>query len=540
MLFNTPKTALFLFFFVLAAASHAQPPARPVPANWHLLHPATDSVQGVSAEKAHAQWLQGRTAVPVIVAVIDSGIDTDHEDLKDVLWVNPKEIPGNQRDDDGNGYVDDIHGWNFIGGKDGRNVNEDTYELTREYIRLSARFGKTAEGQVAKRDKKDFEEFKQIGKKYLQLKEKNEEKYNTFKNLYLSTRASTDSLKAFLKTDTLTQEKLAGVQSADPVIVFGKNLLTHLMQNIGGSYPSIDAVLDDLKEYYNYYRVIVEHGYNATFDSREIVGDDISNLKERHYGNSDVKGPDPMHGTHVAGIIAANRQNNLGINGIAAHVQIMAVRAVPNGDERDKDVANAIYYAVDNGAQIINMSFGKSYSPQKEAVDRAVQYAERKGVLLVHAAGNDGDNTDEKKNYPSRFYANGKAAANWIEVGASGWYAGPALAAEFSNYGKKSVDLFAPGVAIYSTVPGNRYNESQGTSMAAPVVSGVAAVLKSYFPDLTAVQLREIILQSARNLGHVRTTRPGSDKQVSFGELSTTGGIVDLFEALEYAKRTNP
>lgn len=522
---------LVLLAFAFPGAAQQRPAA--VPPNWHLLDPATDSVQGVRVEKSYLQLLPGRPSVPVIVAVIDSGIDTDHEDLKDVLWVNPKEISGNGLDDDANGYVDDIHGWNFIGGKDGQNVNEDTYELTREYIRLSARFGTQGETNAARRDKKNYEEFKKIEKKYLQLKEKNEEKYATFKNLYLNTKSSVDTLKAFLKTDTLTEEALAGVQSADPAILFGKNLLSHLLRSLPGNYPTVDALVDELKEYYNHYRVIVEYGYNPDFDSRKIVGDNINNLKERGYGNNDVKGPDPLHGTHVAGIIAANRTNNLGIKGIADNVKIMAIRAVPNGDERDKDVANAIYYAVDNGAQIINMSFGKSYSPQKEAVDRAVLHAEKKGVLLVHAAGNDGDNTDEKKNFPSRFYANGREAGNWLEVGASSWN-GAALAADFSNFGKKNVDLFAPGVDIYSTVPGSRYETSQGTSMAAPVVSGVAAVLKSYFPELTAAALREAILNSARYMGNVRTAMPGSDKQVPFSDLSATGGIVDLFQALQY------
>lgn len=520
---------------VLAMSAFAQTRPASVPTNWFLLDPATDSVQGMSVEKAYAELLRGKKSVPVIVAVIDSGVDINHEDLKEVIWINPKEIPGNGVDDDANGYPDDVHGWNFIGGKDGRNVNEDTYELTREYIRLSQQFGGKTETAVAKKDREAFQDFKKIETKFEKLREKNTEKYNTFKNLYINLQYSIDTLKAFLKTDTLTRDNVSGVQSANPTILFSKGLITNLLDNLENEYTSIEQVMAELKEAYDYYRVIVEYGYNTEFNSREIVGDNPNNPTERHYGNADVTGPDAMHGTHVAGIIAAKRNNNIGINGIADNVRIMPIRAVPNGDERDKDVANAIYYAVDNGAQIINMSFGKSFSPQKELVDKAVQYAERKGVLLVHAAGNDGEDIDVEKNFPTRFYLNGKEASNWIEVGASSWGSGENLVAAFSNYGKKSVDLFSPGVGIYSTVPGSKYEDAQGTSMAAPAVAGVAAVLKSYFPHLTASQIKDCIAGSVDYLGDLMVLSPGSSKRVKLRELSKSGGIINTVAAIEYA-----
>jgi subtilisin family serine protease len=302
-----------------------------------------------------------------------------------------------------------------------------------------------------------------------------------------------------------------------------------------GDDADLEEYLKELKEAVDYYGVIVNYGYNENFDSREIVGDNISNLQEKNYGNNDVKGPDSNHGTHVAGIIAADRNNNLGIKGIADNVKIMVVRAVPNGDERDKDVANAIIYAVDNGAKIINMSFGKSFSPQKEAVDKAVRYAEQKGVLLVHAAGNDSEDIDVNKNYPSKFYLDGKEAKNWIEVGASSAGSDEDLVGSFSNYGRKMVSLFAPGVEIYSTVPDNKYKNNDGTSMASPATAGVAALLMSYFPELTALQVKDILMKSSRKFDNLKVQKPGGGK-VDFNQLSASGGLVNAYEAVKMAK----
>jgi cell wall-associated protease len=285
----------------------------------------------------------------------------------------------------------------------------------------------------------------------------------------------------------------------------------------------------------------VEYGYNTEFNSRTIVGDDPNNLSEKGYGNNDVVGPDPKHGTHVAGIIGANRKNDLGVKGIADNVKIMSVRAVPNGDERDKDVANAIIYAVDNGAQVINMSFGKSFSPQKQYVDKAVQYAESKGVLLIHAAGNDGRDLDKDFNFPNRKVGKEKEARTWIEVGASSWGADQNFVGSFSNYGKKSVDVFAPGVQIFSTTPDNTYTDLQGTSMACPATAGVAAMLLSYFPDLTPLQVKEILRQSTRKFDGLKVNKPGSiGEEVQFRELSSSGGLINAYEAVKLAMTYKP
>jgi cell wall-associated protease len=521
--------------FILALAS-AQPAEKEIPKNWFLLDPENDSLQGVSAERTYETLLKGQPSKTVLVAVIDSGIDIDHEDLKSVIWVNEKEIAGNGVDDDKNGYVDDVHGWNFIGGKNG-NVNADTYELTREYMRLSKKYDTADSLKNRKKAKTEYAAYLKLKDKYQKLKVKNEQQYKFYSGIYNYTKASLDTLKQHFKAEKLVPEEVRQLTSSRPSLLFAKSIITRVYASAGDD-ALLEEYLRQVKEGVDYFEVIVKYGYNTEFDSRQIVGDNYSNLFEKGYGNNDVKGPDPLHGTHVAGIIAADRANDLGIKGIADNVKIMVVRAVPNGDERDKDVANAILYAVDNGAKIINMSFGKSFSPEKEVVDRAVKYAEQKGVLLIHAAGNEGDDIDVEKNFPTKKYLNGKEAKNWIEVGASAWGSGEDFVGSFSNYGKKGVSLFAPGVQIYSTTPGNTYKNEDGTSMASPSTAGVAALLMSYFPELTAIEVKSILEKSTRKFDNLKVQKPGSKELVSFSELSSSGGLVNSYEAVKMAKES--
>lgn len=522
-----------IFFLALSIPGFSQTTTEAIPDDWWLLDPEKDSVQGVSAERSYATLLKGQPSRTVVVAVIDSGVDIDHEDLKNVIWKNTNEIAGNGIDDDKNGYVDDVYGWNFIGGKNG-NVNADTYELTREYIRLKAKYETLDENRVPKKQKAEFESYLKIKDKYEKLKAKNEQQYKLYSNIYRSFSYSMDTLKALMGVDTIRAEDVRKFETTEPSLLFAKGFLLNMFKNMGED-GNLNEYLAELKEGVDYYEVIVKYGYNETFDSRTIVGDDITNLNERHYGNNDVKGPDPTHGTHVSGIIAADRKNNIGIKGIADNVQIMVVRAVPNGDERDKDVANAIFYAVDNGAHIINMSFGKSFSPQKEIVDKAVRYAEQKGVLLIHAAGNDAEDADVEPSYPSRFYQDGKEAKNWLEVGASAWGSNADFVGSFSNYGKKVVSVFAPGVEIYSTVPGSKYKNESGTSMASPATAGVAALVMSYFPELTATQVKDILMKSSRKFDNLKVQKPGGG-MVEFSQLSISGGLVNAFEAIKLAQ----
>jgi len=504
------------------------------PKDWFLRDPEGDSLQGISLEKTYNTFLKGQPSRTIIVAVIDSGIDIDHEDLKDVIWTNPNEIAGNGIDDDKNGYIDDIHGWNFIGGKNG-NVNEDTDELTREYVRLKKQFEGIDEKKISKKQRPEYEEYQKLKTRFEKLVATNTEQYQLYYNLYQNVSQSVDTLKSLLKVDELSPELVEQFESSEPNLLFAKGFVLNIFRNIGAD-NSLEEFLAELKEAADHFGRIVTYGYNEDFDPRAIVGDDANNPYEKGYGNNDVKGPDPMHGTHVAGIIGANRKNEIGIKGIADNVKIMSVRAVPNGDERDKDVANAILYAVDNGAHIINMSFGKSTSPLKDVVDRAVKHAEKKGVLLIHAAGNDADDIDVKKDFPNRYYADGTEAKNWIEVGASSWGADKNFVGSFSNYGKKSVDLFAPGVEIYSTLPDNKYKDLNGTSMASPVTAGVAALLMSYFPEFSALEVKDIIRQSTRKFDNLRITTPGGKGEIEFSAMSSTGGLINVYQAVKLAQ----
>jgi cell wall-associated protease len=368
----------------------------------------------------------------------------------------------------------------------------------------------------------EYEYFKKVEEQYNE--EKNETQtylkaYKQFNELYMP---ASQTAKHYLKKKTLSKEDIESLPESNDSLAQAKRILLYLGQ------LGVDE--DRLKEGLKQLETKLNYQLNLAFDPRSTVGDDPANLTEKGYGNPDVRGPDADHGTHVAGIIGANRNNNLGIMGVADNVILMPVRVVPDGDERDKDVANGIRYAVDNGAKIINMSFGKSFSPNREIVDQAIRYAASKGVLLVHAAGNDGENLDKEDNFPTNKFAK---VNTWIEVGAS--TAEENLAASFSNYGKQSVDLFAPGRAIYATVPDNKYANHDGTSMAAPVVSGVAALVWSYYPQLSAEQVKEVLLKSAVRYTDLKVGLPGGEEKIAFGELSKTGAIVNAYEAVKLA-----
>ncbi len=500
-------------------------------AQWYLRDPQQDKTPGVGATRTYAELLKGRVPTAVVVAVIDSGIDTAHVDLKPVLWRNPREIPGNGIDDDKNGYIDDVHGWNFLGGKDGRNISVETLEVTRVVAKLAPRFQGKTSAQVKAADKADYATYLRAKKAYDAKRQELTEQVQQIDQMSGPMTQIFSMLKSQLgveRIDTaLMRQMVAKSPQMAPIYQF--------MKESGAA--DTDAFVAELTNGTKELRDQLEYGLNTKFNARaDIVKDNPDDVTQRYYGNADVTGPDALHGTHVAGIIAAVRDNNLGVQGIAgAPVRVMSVRTVPNGDERDKDVANAIRYAVDNGAQIINMSFGKEFSPQRAAVEAAYKYAEAKGVLLVHAAGNEDDNLDVVPHYPAAFYLNGAVPNNLLTVGASGPTDDENLPANFSNYSKRQVDVFAPGVGIYSTLPGSKYGPESGTSMAAPVTAGVAAVLKSYFPSLTAADLKRIIRQSAQ-VHHTQVLVPGGDgKKADFATLSATGGIVDLYAAVQLA-----
>lgn len=503
------------------------------PKQWFHLDPKNDSALGISTERTYAELLKNRKATPVVVAVIDGGIDSTHEDLKRVLWMNTKEIPGNGIDDDKNGYVDDIHGWNFIGGKDGRNVQYETAEVTRQYIKLKARYADKNRASLKPAQQKEYDQYLRYKTEVEKKRAEYREQYESISRFNQQFETVVASLKKALNTTKLDTATLRNPGTMDLLVRKQATFLNDMLASQG--YGDAADIQNELKSALEDLKARADYAYNPDFNARSVVGDNPEDTNDTHYGNPDITGPNARHGTHVAGIIGADRTNNLGVLGVADQVKIMAIRAVPDGDERDKDVANAIRYAVNNGAQIINMSFGKDYSPQQKVVEDAIRYALSKGVLLVHAAGNDSKLLDTTASYPASAFIDGSVIPNMITVGATTYKNDKTLVAPFSNYGRKTVDVFAPGMGIYSTVPGSQYESLSGTSMAAPVVTGVAAVLKSYFPKLTYADLKRIIEQSA-TVNHIQVTRPESEDMVNFTELSKTGAIVNLYEAVKMAQ----
>jgi subtilisin family serine protease len=451
--FKNRLTLLFVAFYTL---SFAQPVEGTL--NWY-----NQEDQGMYTEKAY-KYLKKKKSQTVIVGVIDSGVDIEHEDLKGQIWTNTEEIPDNGIDDDNNGYVDDVHGWNFLGNADGEHVDAARLEMTRILAKLQDKY----EGIDPNSIQQD-EEYKL----YLQVKE--------------DVAASRAQWEQYME------------------------------------------MLDQLPpDYQDYIKSQMDFNLNVDFDDRALIGDDPDDFSDVNYGNNDVEGPDALHGTHVSGIIGALRGNGLGGDGVAENVKIMVLRAVPNGDEFDKDIALAVRYAVDNGAMVINMSFGKAYSPHQKEVYEAFKYADSKGVLLIHAAGNDAKDIDVEPNYPTSMYSfQTEPLDHFVTIGASTKNKGAEIVASFSNFGAKGVDVFAPGLAIYNTVPQSEYKDLQGTSMAAPMVAGAAAMLKSYFPKLSMKEIKEVMYSTSVKYPKVE----------GFASKSVTGGVINIYQAAKVCKK---
>jgi cell wall-associated protease len=516
---------------------------------WQLLDYQQDSVYGASVNRAYKELLKGKTSHPVVVAVIDEGVDISQEDLQEHIWTNQKEIPGNGIDDDHNGYADDVHGWNFLGGKDGRNIYATNSEADREYWRLAPQYA-GMDSVTAMKDTAGWVYFQKVKKEHvMDSVMRNRDLYSLMAGRIRVLEKDDSILKRALPGKALTYNDVMAFQPqpADSQSVAVKKSMVEFYTH--NSQSARQWPLDSIIHVATAYMLTLKRNQDlfAKVQSdpwalrKDIVGDNPFDIHDRNYGNNLVGDEFADHGTHCSGIISAIRGNGLGMDGVADNVQIMPVRAVNTlhyGDEMDKDIALAIRYAVDNGAQIISMSFGKDLSPQKKWVDEAIAYADKKGVLLVHAAGNDHVNIDTAANFPNPVYLDSQGrAGNIITVGSMSIDTGMTLPSTFSNYGHKSVDLFAPGSDVYSTIPGNKYEEMSGTSMATPVVAGIAALLLEYYPKLTAAQVKDILLKSVTSLHGKLVYRPGTKAPVDFGELCVSGGVVNAYNALLLAEK---
>jgi len=540
---------LLITLFIAPFYQSAQAQTLSKAQTWQLLDYSRDSVYGTSVNRAYDELLKGKKSHQVIVAVIDAGVDITQEDLQGHIWTNKKEIPNNQIDDDKNGYVDDVHGWNFLGGKDGRNIYATNSEADREYARLLPEFAGTDAAQAAKM--KDYAYFKSVKKEHIKDSLGRSVDYTWQIKGLVNLFSKTDSLvkKQTGKAATYKTDLTAFTSKDSAEMKMKKNVMAVYMRPpFKGSNISVDSMV-------SYFRSMMAEQqedrklYNQVSSTdplalrRDIVKDNPFDINDRDYGNNEVGDKYADHGTHCSCIITADRNNAIGMKGIADNVLILPVRAVNTlhyGDEMDKDIALAIRYAVDNGARIISMSFGKDLSPQKKWVDEAVKYADKKGVLLVHAAGNDSKNIDTSAFFPTPYYLDGKGTAkNFINVGAMTSDTGLRLTADYSNYGQKNVDLFAQGDMIYSCIPGNKYEFKSGTSMATPEVAGVAALILEYYPKLTARQVKDIILRSVTPLKGKMVYKPGTKEKVDFATLSVTGGVLNAYNALQLAEKVS-
>ncbi|HZY38779.1 MAG TPA: S8 family serine peptidase [Mucilaginibacter sp.] len=521
---------LFISLSALAQQLPAPPPNPPK--NWHEMDLKTDGYFGVSLKQAY-EFLKGKKSRTVVITTMDSGIDTSQKDLAPVLWVNPKEKAGKDNKDS---YVGDVHGWDFLGGKDGKVDNAETEEEVRQYYKLKDKFaGLTTAPAGQQKEYAFWLEVKTTydsteNKAHAEVKVLQEElRFLTLTNHIIKRELNLRSDGTFTLADL---DKIH--YSANDTIVESKAVWQSVFTQLGGPDLTNAKVMKDWSDEYAKENNTIAPDLDAR---RSIVSDDPDVNDGKPYGNNVLKTSEASHGTGVAGLIGAVRNNGYGIDGIADNVRIMALKVVPNGDEYDKDVANALRYAVDHGAEVVNMSFGKKISPHKDWVDAAFKYAAAHDVLLVMASGNDGQDVDAKPEFPNDNYLDGTTSDNVINVGASAWRPDSSLAADFSNYGKKNVDIFAPGVKVTSIDMDAEFNTEDGTSFSSPIVAGIAALIREYYPKLTASQVKRAILESAV-VEDIMVNKPGAKGQkVAFNTLSKTGGIVNAYRALEIASK---
>jgi len=499
--------------------------------DWTNADLVSDTIPGMSVNKAYAEIIKKNNPSPVIVGVVDSGVDIEHEDLKNVIWTNDDEIPGNGKDDDNNGYIDDIHGWNFLG-----DAVEENMEFTRIYKRLQPKYDGKSESSISTADREEFNMYKaakaEYDKEYAEAIDTREQ----YVQIQSQISTAHEAISAELGTEDYTEEQLSDFRPQSQQMTQYKSILTQIQYNVNENIPE---ALTELEEALDYYKNRLGTHFNMKLDGRAKVGDDPYDITDTDYGNNEVSGPDPKkedvkHGTHVAGIIAADRSNNIGLKGISNNAKILVVRAVPDGDEYDKDIALGIRYAVDNGAKVINTSFGKYFSPNPEWVIDAIKYAAENDVLIVNAAGNEGIDLDNKRVYPNDQDPENSTeiADNFLSVGALNYEYGSGLVSDFSNYGKSNVDVFAPGTKIWSTTPNNTYEYLQGTSMASPAVAGIAAIIRGYYPQLTATQVKQVIMDSGLTTKASVIVGGDTNNTKEFESLSTSGKMANLYNAL--------
>ncbi len=499
--------------------------------NWPAKDLASDTIPGMSVNKAYTEIIKNSKPSTVIVGVVDSGVDIEHEDLKNSIWTNTDEVPGNGKDDDSNGYIDDIHGWNFLGDEVDENL-----EYVRILRKLKPKYDGKSESSISTADREEYNLYLETKAEYEKEHQEIIQNRDQTKEILNQVQEAHQAISKELKTENYTKEQVSDYKPLTQGMQRYKYIITQMQNQVDENIPH---VMELIQEEIDYYKDRLNTHLNFDLNERVKTGDDPYDITDRNYGNNQVMGPEKSkenikHGTHVAGIIAAQRDNNIGIKGIASNAKILVVRAVPNGDEYDKDIALGIRYAVDNGAKVINTSFGKYYSTNPEWVRDAIKYAAQKDVLIVNAAGNEGLNLDQKMVYPNDQMPDNpqEISDNFLTVGALNYEYGSGLVAGYSNVGKSNVDIFAPGSKIWSTTPNNTYEYLQGTSMASPEVAGIAAIIRGFYPKLSAGQVKQIIMDSGLSTGATVIVAGDRNNTQKFNKLSSSGKMANLYNAL--------
>ncbi|MFK7747066.1 MAG: S8 family serine peptidase [Kordia sp.] len=496
-----------------------------------------DTIAGTSLEKAYKELLPNKKGKEIIVAVLDTKLDIFHEDLKDQIWVNTDEIPNNGIDDDNNGYIDDVNGWDFLSNNKEEFVAYENVEIVRVVRKYDSLFKDKKLEDVSKNQKLAFQIYTKAKNKLESSLDRYKVRLNNAYTDYETFVKATKLIEKVLKKEKFTVLDLYNLQKTEQKDTLVIQYVSFMKKKLRSS-----TTLESIKEDIEYYENGLYKMYNIDYDERKVVGDDVKNINDRFYGSHKVYGRVPFeHSIPVSGILGARRDNGIGIQGISNNIKIMPVVMVASGDEHDKDVAVAIRYAVDNGASVINMSWGKNFSTEETWVHDAIKYAEAHDVLLVTSAGNSRRNIDEQKYYLNDYLNEKEIANNFMVIGANNYNATEKLAASFSNYGKEHVDLFAPGVKIYTTDTNNKYKFTRGTSFASPIVSGIAALIRSHYPNLTASEVKMILMESGTSFDlNVRIFDENRKKMyVPFSELSKSGKVVNAYNALVLAAKVS-
>ncbi|MBG7630454.1 MAG: S8 family serine peptidase [Bacteroidetes bacterium] len=501
--------------------------------HWHLKDYESDGVPGISLDKLYDELIKNQKGKQIIVAIIDTEIDINHEDLKDFIWINNDEQPNNGVDDDNNGYVDDVNGWNFIGNKNGGNLICSNFSYTRKLKELIPIFkGKTKE-EVGN-DTLNFKIYQRALMDHQNMKRQLKEDYEYVEFLNTGFPRSKKLLDSIFRGSTYTINQL------DSLYTIFKKQDSIKAADI---YFMIDFLNFDMHGYADNLayesNLIEKYSNNISFDDRAIIGDNVNDIEDRDYGSPFITNSlkEFTHGSIVSGVLAAHRTNNKGVRGITNTVKLMPLCIQAKfGAETDKDLALSIKYAVENGAQVINISANRTYELHNEWVQQALLYAEEQNVLVVKGAGNSETDIDKIITYPNK-NTKDHVLNNFIVVGATGMELNSNFKPVWANYGRKTVDFYAPGESILTTTPFDSYKVDSGSSLSTAITSGVAALLLSYYPDLKVSEIRQILMESATRYDLDIELDYDSNTTVPFSKLSNSGGVLNAFNAFVLAEK---